>query len=417
VQAIENSSPMPTGAPSGRRVGALLSYSHAVETTSAARLATELRLRGVQVVRDVEAFESGEPVDSAMAAAVASDLVVSHLTPEALASDVVVSQELVPALRGQRDQGRPAVVFVPHGLGADHAEVEAAAALRLKASVSAKWVPVIVEDRAEPLTVEVSASVARAALRRAVASRLSNLEGLGELHVLTHGTPSAPDALVVDGTELLGGPARRVGTPEDWARLYDGLFDVADVLGAGRRSPGLDVVPRCHLSAAVMCGFVFRRAAGWKIAVRSRDGDLCAQSSTPALGRVRCSPIDPGPADDGRLFVEISLAGQSIEAAVDSVIERTGVPMGRLRFWRPDGELADLTPNEIGALAAAIGLQVKRARGELRAARVEFFIAAPASFGVLLGAELNSLGVPAGLHEHAAEDTYVHVFDLPGGST
>ena len=63
--------------------------------------------------------------------------------------------------------------------------------------------------------------------------------------------------------------------------------------------------------------------------------------------------------------------------------------------------------------AVAIAMAIKEARAKGDAKTVHLFIAAPAAFAVLLGAELNALCAELVLHEHAGErDAYMETLTI-----
>ena len=94
----------PIGAPRG-----MVSYSHADETETVTCLAQELRLRGATMLRDLEHFRAARATSASMADAISGDLVVAHLTENALQSVPVVERELKPALDRYANTGKPLV--------------------------------------------------------------------------------------------------------------------------------------------------------------------------------------------------------------------------------------------------------------------------------------------------------------------
>lgn len=405
--------PQPTPPfPTGGTISALLSYSHADDDVTASRLVDELRLRGIVTTRDVENFGMGRRIGSEMDAGIDGHLVVSHLTENALSSEPVVSRELRPALATFRQTGWPVVVPVPRDLGEDRPAIDATIAGRVPVSIQATWLP-IAPSGVDHLPIEFCADVARGALRSVLREGRGPADGRWDLQVVSRGTSRAGSGFNVDATSLVGGRDARPGDGECWQRIFNGLCDLEEALAdyGGRRE--IQIVPFCHLTAGVATGYVFRRAKGWGACVLARDGEACAQGSTVLRDGLRISPVDEGPAADGRLFVEVDLAGRPPREAVDELIRRSGgVPAGRLVIDREPG--ADLlSAEQIAGHAVAIALAIKYARAKVAAKTVHLFIAAPAAFAVMLGAELNALCAELVLYEHAGEyDDYVETLTI-----
>lgn len=385
----------PIGAPRG-----MVSYSHADETETVTCLAQELRLRGATMLRDLEHFRAARATSASMADAISGDLVVAHLTENALQSVPVVERELKPALDRYANTGKPLVVLVPHGLGDDWDAIDARIDGRLPTAVSARWGRVYSDPA--PLDQSTCATIAGGVIASLFGVGRGPTDGCWELTVVTRGNPMPSAGLLIDATGIVGGPSPRCGSADDWERIFSGITDLAAVLHAhSSKRRRLDLTPQCHLTAALATGFAFRRACGWTICAADRAGNACDQGPGRDFDRFIVPPLEPGRSEDERLFVELAI-GRSISRGVESVIERTGVPRARLRINYAGA--ADLTAEEMAPAAAAVADLIKAQRHDLGVKRVELFMAAPAAFAVLLGAELNALGALLGLHEHDNDD-------------
>ncbi len=174
---------------------ALVSYAHDDGHASPHQLAVELRLRGIPVTRDIEAFRHGRALRGEMEEAVNTDVVVGHLGPAALESEAVIEQELRPALHAHARHGRPLVILVPHGIGATRDEVDAAIAGRLPYSAQATWAREG-ESSSDPLDPAFCAQVAGDALRSLYGRARGPGEGRWQIQLVTRGTPRHADGFV-----------------------------------------------------------------------------------------------------------------------------------------------------------------------------------------------------------------------------
>jgi hypothetical protein len=377
---------------------AMVSYAHADETETVGRLEQELRLHGFHVVRDLEAFRAGRAVEGEMAEGIACDVLVVHLAPNALKSEAVIESEVKPSLRSYSTTGRPVVLVVPHGLGDDRAAVDAVIAGRLPYSPNVAWGDIVVDPA--PLPTETAVGIAGQALRSLLGSSRGPADGCWQIKVATRGSRSTGPGFLVDGTDLVGGDTPRPGTPADWERLYRGLRGLEGALRAHGDRRRVEVSPSCHMTAAVATGFLFRRE--WNLCVADARGELCEIGNAVDYDGFTIPPVEPGSGTNERLFVEIGITGTPITQDVEAVIARTGLPRARLRIDREAAQLMSST--DIPAAAAGAARMIKTVRRQVGAKRVDLFMAAPAAFAVLLGSELNALGVPLVLHERHDDD-------------
>ena len=71
----------------------------------------------------------------------------------------------------------------------------------------------------------------------------------------------------------------------------------------------------------------------------------------------------------------------------------------------------DLSAQAIADAATGIAARIRAAVDARRPDRIDLFLAVPAPFAVLLGSDLDTLGVPIGLWEHDGTG-YVHAIDV-----
>lgn len=387
---------------------ALVSYAHDDGHASPHQLAVELRLRGIPVTRDIEAFRHGRALRGEMEEAVNTDVVVGHLGPAALESEAVIEQELRPSLHAHARHGRPLVILVPHGIGATRDEVDAAIAGRLPYSAQATWAREG-ESSSDPLDPAFCAQVAGDALRSLYGRARGPGEGRWQIQLVTRGTPRHADGFVIDATDLVGGELRRCGRPEDWTRVAAGMRELAAALQVHDPRRALTVTSSAHGTAGTLLGLAFSRAAGWDLCVMGRNGE-CVHSNRRRLDGIREVPFD-GPPDDERLFVGVDLACRNVIAALDRHCTAEGRrPRRQIVFERETAD-EDLSAQAIADAAAGIAARIRAGVDARRPERIDLFLAAPAPFTVLLGSELDTLGVPLGLWEHDGAG-YQHAIDV-----
>jgi hypothetical protein len=227
----------------------------------------------------------------------------------------------------------------------------------------------------------------------------------------TRGDRPAPWPLTVDATELLGGATARSGDAETWQRLFAALCDLKTTLTAHGHRREIEICTACHLTAALAAGYVFRSPTGWRIGAIAADGTVWRRSPSVVEDAIEfITDYGSSTAAGGVLAVDIDLVPRDIEQAVVRALHEP--PRARLSVRRRDTS-AHMHPSEFGAIAGAIAAQIKQMCGEVRAARIDLFVAAPAALALLLGAELGAIGRPVRLHEHHA-DEYLPSLDLPG---
>jgi hypothetical protein len=369
-------------------------------------------MRGFTTFRDRDSLTPAAGIEATVRGQLAdSDVVVPYLTPDALESDPVVEMEFRTAASLQRDHGRPRLMPILRNLGDNHAEVTEATYERLRYDFRARWTGQIAPAGNTPLPRELTARYAADALRAGLPDGQGPADGQWRLMLATRGDRPAPWPLTVDATELLGGETARPGDSESWQRLYAALCDLKTTLTAHGTRREIEICCACHLTAAVAAGFVFRCPTGWRVGAITADGSVIRRSPSLAEDALEFIPeLNAFTASGGVLAVDIDIVPRHIEHAVVRALHEP--PRARLSVRRRDTN-AHMHPNEFGAAAGAIAARIKRMRSELRASRVDLFLAAPAPLALLLGTELGAVGCPVRLHEHH-DDDYLPSLDLPG---
>lgn len=383
-------------------------WKAAEDTETVGRLVAELRLRGFTVFRDRDSLPPGANLEGSIRDELRrSHLVMPLLTPSSVQSDPVGELEFKAARDLHRDIGRPVLVPIVRNLGATHADVTAATFDRLGHDFASRWVT-LASDGDDPLRLPEVAQIAATGLRAVLRPGEGPDDGTWKLTVATRGDRPVAEQLLIDATDLLGGQGSRVGDSETWRRVLAGACDLKRVLTEHGRRREILIEPRCHLSAAVATGWAFRFAAGWSPRVLSNGETFERAAAAPGDQVTRT--IDPGAftLSGGTLAVIVDLVPRGISrCATDSFAEPA---RATIHYHRQSD--APLSPRQTAELAVWIAQDLKRERGELKAARVDLYLCAPAAFAVLFGAELGAVGCPLRLHENDA-DTYLTSIELP----
>jgi SMODS-associated and fused to various effectors sensor domain len=296
-------------------------------------------------------------------------------------------------------------------LGTTHAEVTKTTYGRLRYDFRARWTGQIAPAGKGPLHRELSARYAADALRAALPDSEGPADGCWQLMLGTRGDRPAPWPLTVDATALLGGGVPRPGDMETWQRLFAALCDLKTTLTAHGTRRDVEICTACHLTAAVAAGYVFRCPTGWRVGAIASDGTVCRRSPSIVDDDLEfVTELNAYTAAGGVLAVDIDLVPRHIENAVVRALREP--PRARLSVRRRD-TAAHMNPKEFGAIAGAIAARVKQMRGEVRATRIDLFVAAPGPLALLLGTEFGAVGCPVRLHEHH-DDEYLPSLDLPG---
>lgn len=366
----------------------------------------ELALRGLSVVHDRCTFPTGTRIAHEMAEAVQRcDAFVAYLTPSSLylskppgSPRPAVDGEFKPAMdRRARATAaasadpavRPVIVPLMHGLGDPRTEGPEAVRKATGKDVATLWVPVLDQTTSGITNAEaavIGRHVLNALLQPGGDADSEELTAI-EMAITTRGEGQPSSFLSIDGTNLLGGEGSRPGSTEDWHRFLVALRDLQAVLAAWTTERTLRLRVKAHLSVALTVGRVFNQAAGWRPIIQGRFGDVAPSTaeSHPQLQTALESYSMPGD-----LFVELDLLGVGVSDLASSVAADLTNPLsGRLCVWR-DGD-ADLSSEDVAAMASGTAAQIRKAAFALRPERIHIFCAAPVEYGVLVGRQLTSL--------------------------
>lgn len=409
--------PLPAGIDSGPKellpLRAFASYSWAAtdDVTTIDTLVAELRMRGFAVFRDRESLAPAAKLEQTIRRELAvADVVVPYITRQSLASDPVVELEFSTAAELDRGRDHPRLMPIVRNLGETHAAVTAATYPRLHYDFGAHWTQ-LAPSGDGPLPLDEVARYAADALRVALPDGSSHDEGAWRMQLATRGDRPAPWPVTIDATDLLGGPVPTAGDRQTWQRLYAALCDIKARLTAHRSRRDIEITTSCHLTAAIAAGYVFRAPTGWRLGAVV-DGSTVISRSASLVNDTLNFTAEYGTftAHGGVLAVVIDLVPRGIESAVVRSFQQP--PRARLTITRNDTS-AHISPAQFAAIAGCVATRIKQARAEVRAERVDLFIAVPAALALLLGAELGSLGCPIRLHEHH-DDSYQPSLELPG---
>lgn len=389
---------------------AMVSYQSA-DSVSAVRLRDELRLRGFVVVHDKTSFRGGEHVASQMADGIERcDAFLAYITPSYLYETAspgsprpALDEEFIPVTRRREGEiaeairlrvdpktAGPVVYAVVRNLGDPHRDAPERVRRATGIDISGWWAPVV-DQSAGDLSRADAATVATEILRTVIAHHSVDLSGEGlEIAFVTRGTGQPPATVTIDATSLLGGETRRVGRPEDWESLSVGLRDVAATLAAGGSVRVIRLRAAAHVSAGILFGKVFHQAAGWRLVVAGRHGDVYSD-----IGEGDASDLSvvwiPGTASSDWLSVEIDMLGQPVSEMATEWMRTTAVPpRGRFQIKLATTE-HDLESAELAKLARAVAREIRRRIAAERPTRVALMCASPIDFAVLVGHRLTAM--------------------------
>lgn len=398
------------------------------DTPIADLLDQEVGLRGMAVIRDQRSFVRGQRLGVSMGHAVDTcDGFLTVLTPNSLYLDAapdaprpVLDDELRPAMRRRaeyelslRDERtftpeavRPVVYPVCVGLGNNREEVAEQVRAQTGLDLSSMWTTSPFPTP-EHFDQEAAATVAAELLHLLTPCADEPVR----VTVATRGNSVPIDAdLVINAIDLLGGHARRPGSPETWVRILAALQDVESTLSAKLLSRQIVLAPQCHLTAAIAAGRIFNQTGRWELAVSGRHGTTTRPpTSDGSPARIHW---DEGTRTSRTATVEIDLLGHRITATVDEQLpDWTTGPRGRLTVTRNVTD--DLDPEQTAAVTRHIAERVRTAVSDHKLSELHLFITAPADVAVLLGHQLSGMDVDLQLYEYDGHQ-YRRTLLLPG---
>lgn len=406
------SDPANRAASIGNRPKAFLSYTSRGDDSNnrnikvtVGRLEEELRLRGFEVFLDTSSIGGAAPIEAEIFDEIdRSDIFIAVLTPEYLERDYCLKE-----FRRARDRSRsgtcPRIYPVAIGIGDDRETVQQATWEQLRFDFSAYWIDSVFIN----FDREDAAEVARCALNHVFPADTGPTDDGWRINLISRGSPSSFEGLKIDASLVFGGSVSEVGTAEDWERLHCAVTDVEAVLRAHGPRRRVVLTPQCHLPAALMFGWVFRRNAGWTFSVM--QGEMgCAtdvQDSAPVLDfEVEDGSFDSG---GGRLAISLDVVGRSIDSAVRHSYQQP--PRGYL--WCSSTIQGDLNAAQIGAAAVEASDQIIARRDDYRPSSLDVFLATPAAFAALVGHRLGAIHCSIDLFEvHKETHEYSKVISM-----
>jgi hypothetical protein len=410
---------------------AMVSYQSA-DSASSVRLRDELRLRGFVVVHDRTSFRGGEHVANQMADGVERcDAFLAYVTPSYLYETAppgsprpALDDEFIPVARrrereiaeairvgADRNTAGPVVYAIVRDLGDPHRDAPERVRRATGVDISGWWAPVVDQSGGD-LSRGDAAKIAGEILRTVIAHRSVDIndEEL-EISFVTRGTGQPPAAVTIDATSLLGGETRRVGRSEDWESLLSGLRDVEATLAAGGRMRSIRLRAAAHLSAGILFGKVFHQAAGWRLIVAGRHGDVDGDAGDGDASDLRAAWI-PGTSSSDWLSVEIDLLGQPVsEMATEWMRSTATPPRGRLQISLAAAE-HELEPDKLAKLARAAAEEIRQRVAAERPKRIALMCASPIEFAVLVGHRLTATWCAVDLLERG-EQGYETALTVP----
>lgn len=398
------------------------------DTPTAELLDEEVGLRGMVVIRDQRSFVRGQRLGVSMGHAVDTCAgFLTLLTPSSLylnaapdAPRPVLDDELRPAMRRRaehemslREEGtftpaavRPVIYPVCVGVGDNRDEIAEQVRVQTGLDLSSMWTasPFPTLDH---LDQQAAATVATELLDLLAPCSDEPIR----VTMATRGNSVPADSdLVINAVDLLGGHARRPGSPETWVRILAALQDVESTLSAKLPARQIVLTPRCHLTAAIAAGRIFNQTGRWELIATGRHG---AASRPPTSdGSPARIHWEEGVRVSRVATVEIDLIGHKITAMVDEELRgwATG-PRGRLTVTRNATD--DLDPEQTAAVSRHIAERVRTAASDHKLSELHLFITAPADVAVLLGHQLSGMDVGLQLYEYDGHQ-YRRTLLLPG---
>ena len=389
----------------------LVMVSYSWEDADAAELLhEELALRGVAVAHDRCTFPTGSRIAGAMRhAAETCDGYVVYFTKSSLYESrpdeprPVIDDEFLPVLDRLTDSRPPVVVPLVHGLGDPRTDAMERIRKATGRDVGPLWMPVTLDQTTARMTQLEAAAVADKLTAAVLVRDAEQLESAPlELSVVTRGSGQVPASLSVDATSTLGGDDPRPGSEADWGRLAAGLRDLETNLASTVRVRDLRIAARTHLTGAITLGRSFHQAAGWRLTVAGRHGDVSLASAV-APQDLHVAP-DVG-ARNGDLSVEVDLLGVEVSPLAAGALAAAANPTAS-RLVARLGSKDDLAPEEAAGAAKVISDQVRELVHDRRPGLVHLFCAAPVEVAVLVGHRLTSLHTNVQLYERDG-DRYV----------
>ena len=389
----------------------LVMVSYSWDDAGAAELLhEELALRGVAVAHDRCTFPTGSRIAGSMRqAAETCDGYVVYFTESSLYESrpdgprPAIDDEFLPVVDRLSHDRPPVVVPLVHGLGDPRTDAMARVRKATGRDVASLWMPVTLDQSTKGITQPEAAAVADKLTAAVLARHAEQLEGAQiELSVVTRGSGQVPALLSVDATKMLGGDDPRPGSEAEWTRFATGLRDLETNLASTIQCREVRIAARAHLTGAVALGRSFHQAAGWRLTVAGRHGDVSLASAVPPQELHVSTDIG---GRDGDVTVELDLLGVGVSPLAAGALAAAPTPATSRVVARRDSTV-DLSPGGAAGAAKIISDKVREIVHDRRPALVHLFCATPVEVAVLVGHRLTSLHTSVQLYERDG-DRYV----------
>lgn len=381
----------------------MISYSSR-DRRSANLIHDELALRCFDVIQDVPSFNVGDRIQHRMKEAVEEcDVFISVVTKNSLYLDQDDSrprpalQEFKMAFERRRQSiGTPdelKIVPVSYGLG-DRNEVAKLVRQKTGECIQSLWMRSPLKDK-RALPQKEAASVADEVLQAYLARK--EICRPVSVEVATRGIAPSKDGLVVNGTRLLGGNHRRVGSRANWRRFGKALESVVRRLEERRAKGRVNVRLSCHLSAAFAVGRFFHQASGWQPSFRSSNNEL-VPARTGANNELQ-GAVDRL-SETGALVVDVDLIGRKAANDASRLVADMGTIGGR-GSWTIEPN-RDLASCDMAKWARWIGGAIQQANADYQPKEIHVVLSTPAVFAAALGHHMTAMEANIVLYEHGS---------------
>ncbi len=249
---------------------------------------------------------------------------------------------------------------------------------------------------------EASETVLRSALAT-LAQRASKSARLG-IGVITRGGPRVfayPLDLLVDWTADY--PPTAAATPHPGLGTTLLLPALARLWRASSELwPQLrfQIVPQCHLSAALAVGFTFRRNTGADLdLVEVQRGEHWLAAATPAQPDPSMWDVSTSVLEGGGDVAAVFSVSQDISESVRSYITASGISVGYVVYFSPAaghslGSVGGaLGPGHAAVLAATAAGRLREVQNGHARGVLHLFLAGPPAFAVILAQQLSNVGL------------------------
>lgn len=371
-------------------------------------LADELRLRGVSPWLDEQGgLQVGDQNEEEIRRAISEQCwgFLLYCTPSIFHREFITEIEVPSALEAR--EGNPAyrLISVPRDITLKDLSTRSFESWGRDLT---QWQ---LSRHLEQLGTEATGNMALAQALQCVAqdclsSRLSflrsKLDDSGVLELGMYTRPAAMTAadLVVDATQILGGPG--APTVRDWERLASAL---ADIKACSVRVDSLSTIRLTgswHITAGLAFGFTFRTSALPPVRVNQHGAFWCSEGP---LGQVPQVVIESEDYSSSDLVMALSVSRDVTNGMRRYLADNHLHPRAMIRISPEAGPCQSSVQNaaQARAIAASTTDAVKQAVDRYGADTIHLFTAAPQALAVLVGRHLSALP-PIQLYEWRPEE-------------